>query len=261
MNIVQRTGGPAGEVIVREDIDGVPTFSNLRTMPRRRAMPPRYRRRPTHARAGHGYSPDADQVVDQMRDNAPIYSASGVATEEERIAAERIAAIKNADRASVASLEDMRNELASLGLFTDPETGEVNDAMYFEFIDKVGAGLAAEGIDITQIPAATKMQLMQEYAMALPASNRFNRIVRGETGMNPNAILSPSDVSRSERAGLSDLGWFNDRSDVGLWDIITGADVNEVNIPGADGTMKVTRDDLFGNDLRAINFFEGRGGR
>jgi hypothetical protein len=261
MNIVQRTGGPAGEVIVREDIDGVPTFSNLRTMPQAGDAATLQEQANRRVAEDIGIRQMQNQVVQQMRDNAPIYSASGVATEEERIAAERIAAIKNADRASVASLEDMRNELASLGLFTDPETGEVNDAMYFEFIDKVGAGLAAEGIDITQIPAATKMQLMQEYAMALPASNRFNRIVRGETGMNPNAILSPSDVSRSERAGLSDLGWFNDRSDVGLWDIITGADVNEVNIPGADGTMKVTRDDLFGNDLRAINFFEGRGGR
>jgi hypothetical protein len=261
MAIVQRTGGPGSEVIVREDIDGVPTFSNLRTMPQAGDAATLQEQANRRVAEDIGIRQMQNQVVQQMRDNAPIYSASGVATEEERIAAERIAAIKNADRASVASLEDMRNELASLGLFTDPETGEVNDAMYFEFIDKVGAGLAAEGIDITQIPAATKMQLMQEYAMALPASNRFNRIVRGETGMNPNAILSPSDVSRSERAGLSDLGWFNDRSDVGLWDIITGADVNEVNIPGADGTMKVTRDDLFGNDLRAINFFEGRGGR
>jgi hypothetical protein len=78
MNIVQRTGGPAGEVIVREDIDGVPTFSNLRQLPQGGDAATLQAQADARAMQDMGLRQMQTATVDQMRDAAPIYSQEGL---------------------------------------------------------------------------------------------------------------------------------------------------------------------------------------
>ena len=98
--------------------------------------------------------------------------------------------------------------------------------------------------------------------MALGPSQRFNQTVNSNLDVNPGAVLRPADVQGLRKAEFMRDWWgAGDNSDVGLWDAITGADVYDVNIPGADGTMTVARDDIVGNDLRSRNYYEQHLGR
>lgn len=254
--VVQRTGGPGNEVIVREDVNGVPTFSNLRD----RSFDVGASN--LQAQADRRYAEDTaarQQLLKNIARERELFDAATAPGALDR-QAESEAALAKAIGKNDSSLEGMREAYTSLGLFTNPETGKIDDVQYNLFVDRVGAELAKEGININALPPQAMMVLASEYSMARPTSNQFNRIVEGETGVNPNAVLTPQDVPAARPAEFwRDLGWGNAGSNVGFWHALRGKPVYDVNIPGTRGEkMVVTPDDLGFRDLRRKNYYEGR---
>jgi len=249
--VVQRTGGPGDEVIVREDVNGVPTFTNLR--------------RGGFDGSAANLQKEADARVreDSIRERQQLaLQRERAISSDPQAAATFEKAMSEATAKGSNSLEDMRNAYTSMGLFTDPETGKVDDRMYYDFVERVGAELAKQGMNINELAPAQMMQLAKEFTMALGPSQRFNQTVNSNLDINPGAVLRPMDVQGLRKAEFMRDWWgAGDNSDVGLWDAITGADVYDVNIPGADGTMTVARDDIVGNDLRSRNYYEQHLGR
>lgn len=254
--VVQRTGGPGNEVIVREDVNGVPTFSNLRDRPFDVGASN------LQAQADRRYAEDTaarQQLLENIARERELFDAATAPGALDR-QAESEAALAKAIGKNDSSLKGMREAYTSLGLFTNPETGKIDDAQYNLFVDRVGAELAKEGININDLPPQAMMVLASEYSMARPTSNQFNRIVEGETGVNPNAVLTPQDVPAARPAEFwRDLGWGDAGSNVGFWHALRGKPVYDVNIPGTRGEkMTVTPDDLGFRDLRRKNYYEGR---
>jgi hypothetical protein len=205
MNIVQRTGGPAGEVIVREDIDGVPTFSNLRTAPQAGDAATLQAQADARAVQDMGIRQMQTAVVDQMRDAAPIYSQEGLDQRRaEQLARAEVAASgsgRGKAPASDAVMKSVKERFQRPSYDEDGNlTGSVDDVEAERtFMDAMSQLQHSSGV-----PMTVALESMSEGERAQVYED-FERVYR-DTQMALRAAaqqgLPASDVLRTGAQGL-----------------------------------------------------------
>jgi hypothetical protein len=187
MAVVQRTGGPDGEVIVREDVaDGsyvdsegnpisVPTFSNLRTAPQ--AGDAATLQAQADARAADDMRIRANQtaVVDQMRDSAPLYNREQIAQRR----AEQAAAAANAPKAKRVATDKRITERFRVPQYD--EDGKLEG--YVEDQEKLTAfkdAMALLGVDVYALDEAQQDSLFEEFEPIYADIAMANSAARGQ---------------------------------------------------------------------------------
>jgi hypothetical protein len=215
MAIVQRTGGPGSEVIVREDIDGVPTFSNLRTMPQAGDAATLQEQANRRVAEDIGIRQMQTAVVDQMRDAAPVYDQAGL----DQRTAERIAQTEANNRGrSSAALKplDLRKELEQqFARATYDKDGNITGAVadpaeikqFEEIISQLNPALMADpryGAPFHELPLEQRLDIYREYGPVLRDTLMANRAAAQQdlptttiprTGDATLQVIPGSDIS------------------------------------------------------------------
>lgn len=104
--IVQRTGGPGDEVIVREDVDGVPTFTNLRRGGFDGSPANLQAEADARATQDMAIRERNNAVVEQMRQSAPAYGDDAEARRQEAVQT-RAAQLAAASKAGKTKQQDV----------------------------------------------------------------------------------------------------------------------------------------------------------
>jgi len=170
MNIVQNTGGPNGEVIIREDLpnpngvgngmqETIPTFSNLRRGGFRGGARTLQAEADARAAQDVGIRQMQAQAVQQMRDNAPIYDQAGVANRRSEELAMQQTAMEAAGRAGNGtkatvfrkSLEDRYQVLGEDGTPQGADLGKVD--IVEKVISQLNPGIIERwGVPFQELP-------------------------------------------------------------------------------------------------------------
>lgn len=255
MNVVQQTGGPNGEVIVREDVDGVPTFSNLRTAPQAGDAATLQAQANARAREDVGIREMQNRAVEQMRQNAPVYGnteAEQLRDAETKARQER--ALAAAENNPNMSLDDLQGEFESLGMFTDPATGSFSADLFGSFVQQVINPLVEVGqLDPASLTPAQIMQLAVSGQDAMGITGAVNSALTNNDRLPLGGIVTPNMVGPREDASFwGDLGWFNDRSDLGFREAMFG-DKRVVQTP--DGPITLPADSVGLRNQRQANIY------
>jgi hypothetical protein len=255
MNIVQRTGGPNNEVIVREDVDGVPTFSNLRTAPQAGDAATLQAQADARAREDVGIREMQNRAVEQMRQNAPVYGN----TEAEQLRdaetkARQARALAAAENNPNMSLDDLQGEFEALGMFTDPETGNFSADFFGSFVQQVINPMVEAGqLDPASLTPAQIMQLAVSGQDSMGITGAVNSALTNNDRLPLGGIVTPNMVGPREDASFwGDIGLFNDRSDLGFREAMFG-DKRVVQTP--DGPITLPADRVGLRNQRQANIY------
>jgi hypothetical protein len=255
MAVVQRTGGPDGEVIVREDINGVPTFSNLRTAPQAGDAATLQAQADQRVMEDLATGQRNNAVVEQMRQNAPRYGNDAVAARETEAVARRERALAAAENKPNMTLDELQGEFESLGMFTDPETSKFSPQMFSGFVQTVINPMVEQGlIDPSQLTGAQILQLAAAGQDAEGITRTVNSALRRNGRLPLGGIVTPDMVGPVEDASFfTDLGYFNDRSDLGFLEALAG-DKRVIQTP--EGPIALPADQVGLRTQRQVGIYD-----
>jgi hypothetical protein len=175
MAVVQRTGGPDGEVIVREDVNGVPTFSNLRTAPQAGDAATLQAQADARVVEDAGIRATQNAVVDQMRENAPLYTQEQIDLRR----AEQTAAAANAPKKQRVATDKRIAERFRVPQYD--EDGKLEG--YVEDQEKLTAfkdAMALLGLDVYALDEGQQDSLFEEFEPIYADIAMANSAARGQ---------------------------------------------------------------------------------
>lgn len=211
MDVVQNTGGPDGERIIREDINGVPTFTNVRRGGFRGDTATLQAEADARAAQDVGIRAQQAQVVDQMRQNAPSYDQAGVDQRRaESLAMQQTAMEANSRRPSKATgiSEQLRQQ------FQIPQRDdEGNITGFIDDEPRIAVALDAAaqlGIDLDALPDVEKQNFVRELNRVYDETLRLVNI-GDQRGM------AVKDVPRTQRD--NNVPFYQPDSNIGWGDV------------------------------------------
>lgn len=151
--IVQRTGGPGDEVIVREDVNGVPTFSNLRTTPQ--AGDAATLQAQANQRAAEDAARESQQLARQRE--------RMISSDPQLAAQVETARAKNSGGGASTKLADERIRQRFLMPQTDEDgnvTGYVNDEQKVRAFDDA---MTLLGVDLEGMSRAQQNEIFENF--------------------------------------------------------------------------------------------------